>query len=240
MYNKSYFFGKSDIRIKKYLAPYFSTFDISDLKEILINFSITNKEIYLDPKKTPYFIESFFKTIGVVIKYSQDPCESLKLIKNSIEIKGSKSSHIRDGVSICKFLFWLDETIKKNKKVTEIITSKKLFDYRKKNKLFCGLSFETISGFGANGAIIHYRASKKTNKTLKKNNLYLFDSGAQYLDGTTDITRTINIGNNPTKEQKDIFTRVLKGNIGLSNHNFTEKTTGSILEKIARKNLQKI
>ena len=125
------------------------------------------------------------------------------------------------------------------KKVTELTTSRKLFDYRKKNKLFRGLSFQTISGFGPNGSIVHYRVSKKTNKTLKKNNLYLFDSGAQYLDGTTDITRTISIGDNPTNEQKDIFTRVLKGNIGLNNYNFSERTTGKVLDKIARKYLQK-
>ena len=156
------------MRLKKYLTPYFSIFDINNLKEILINFSITNKKIYLDPKKTSSFIENFFKTIGIIVKYSQDPCVNLKLIKNSIEVKGSKSSHIRDGVSICKFLFWLDEIIKKNKKVTEITTSKKLFDYRKKNKLFCGLSFETISGFGSNGSIVHYRVSTKTNKIFKK------------------------------------------------------------------------
>ena len=237
--NKSYFFGKSNMRLKKYLTPYFSIFDINNLKEILINFSIINKEIYLDPKKTSCFIENFFKTIGIIVKYSQDPCVNLKLIKNSIEVKGSKSSHIRDGVSICKFLFWLDEIIKKDKKVTEITTSKKLFDYRKKNKLFCGLSFETISAFGSNGAIIHYRVSKKTNKILKKGNLYLFDSGAQYLDGTTDITRTISIGDNQNLEQKDIFTRVLKGNIGLSNHIFNERTTGRSLDKVARKHLQK-
>ena len=143
-----------------------------------------------------HFIENFFKTIGVKVKYSQDPCENLKLIKNPIEIKGFKSSHIRDGVSVCKFLFWLDEIIKKNKKVSEIITSKKLFEFRKKNKLFRGLSFETISSFGSNGSIIHYRVSTKTNKILKKNNLYLYDSGAQYLDGTTDMTRTICIGDN--------------------------------------------
>ena len=237
--SKSYFFGKSNLKLKKYLAPYFSISNISNLKEILINFSITNKEIHLDPKKTPYFIENFLKTIGVIVKYCQDPCVNLKLIKNSVEIKGSKNSHIRDGASICKFLFWLDKIIKKNKKITEIETAKKLYDFRKKNKLFCGLSFETISGFGSNGAIIHYRASQKTNKTLNKNNLYLFDSGAQYLDGTTDVTRTISIGDNPTSEQKDIFTRVLKGNIDLSNHIFNEKTLGRSLDKIARKHLQK-
>ena len=237
--DKSYFFEKKNIDLKKYLGPNFCIFDINDLKEILINFSITNKEIYLDPNETAYFIEDFFKTIGVDVKYSEDPCVNLKIIKNSIEIKGSKDSHIRDGTSICKFLFWLDEIIKKNKKVTELITSKKLFDCRKKNKLFRGLSFETISGFGSNGSIIHYRVSKKTNKILKKNNLYLFDSGAQYLDGTTDVTRTISIGENPTHEQRDTFTRVLKGNIGLNNYNFNESTTGKVLDRIARKYLQK-
>ena len=128
----------------------------------------------------------------------------------------------------------MDEIINKNKKATELTTSKKLFDYRKKNKLFCGLSFETISSFGSNGSIIHYRVSKSTNKTLKKNNLYLFDSGAQYLDGTTDVTRTISIGDNPTYEQKDIFTRVFKGNIALSNYSFNERTTGGELDKVAR------
>ena len=127
----------------------------------------------------------------------------------------------------------------KKKKITELTTSKKLFDFRKKNKLFRGLSFETISGFGSNGSIVHYRVSKNTNKTFKKNNLYLFDSGAQYLDGTTDITRTISIGDDPTDEQRNMFTRVLKGNIGLNNYNFTERTMGKVLDKIARKYLKK-
>ena len=237
--SKSYFFERKNVNMEKYLGPNFCIFDINDLKEVLINYSIKNKEVYLDPNKTAYFIEYFFKTLGVHVKYSEDPCVNLKIIKNPIEIKGSKDSHIRDGVSVCKFLFWLDEEIKNNKKITELSTSKKLFDYRKKNKLFRGLSFETISGFGSNGAIIHYRVSKKTNKILKKNNLYLFDSGAQYLDGTTDVTRTIFIGDAPTHEQRDMFTRVLKGNIGLNNCKFNENTTGNELDKIARRYLQK-
>jgi len=171
MDNKSYFFGKSNTRLKKFLTPYFSIFDINNLKEILINFSITNKEIYLDPKKTPCFIENFFKTIGIVVKYSQDPCVSLKLIKNSIEIKGSKSSHIRDGVSICKFLFWLKKNFRK-KKITEISAQKKLERFRKMNKTYKFPSFSTISGTGPNSAIIHYKASIKSNRTLKKGDLY--------------------------------------------------------------------
>ena len=109
-----------------------------------------------------------------------------------------------------------------------------MYELRKKNKYFNGLSFETISAFGSNGAIIHYRVTNKTNKTLSKNNLYLFDSGAQYLDGTTDITRTVSLGM-PTSEQKDMFTRVLKGNINLSTYKFNEKTTGKALDKLARK-----
>ena len=237
--DKSFFFETKNVNLEKYLGPFFSTFNINDLKEVLIYFSITNKEIYLDPSKTAYFIEDFFRTIGVEVKYTEDPCLNLKTIKNSVEIKGSKNSHIRDGVSVCKFLFWLDEEIKKKKKITELTTSKKLFDFRKKNKLFRGLSFETISGFGSNGSIVHYRVSKNTNKTFKKNNLYLFDSGAQYLDGTTDITRTISIGDDPTDEQRNMFTRVLKGNIGLNNYNFTERTMGKVLDKIARKYLKK-
>ena len=237
--DKSFFCWKKNKDLKKYLGSSFKIFNICDLKEVIINFSIINKEIYLDPSKTPYFIENFFEKLGVIVKYNKDPCEALKLIKNSTEIKGSKDCHIRDGVSICKFLFWLDETLKRNIRVTELTTSKKLFDLRKKNKLFRGLSFETISGFGSNGSIVHYRVSKRTNKVLKKNNLYLFDSGAQYLDGTTDITRTISIGDNPSNEQKDRFTRVLKGNIGLTKSIFSERTIGSMLDKIARKHLRK-
>ena len=236
---ESYFFFKKDLNLKKYLTSKFKVFDISELKKILINFSILNKEVFLDPSKTSYFIENYLKILGVNVKYFDDPCSNLKLIKNHAEIKGAKNAHIRDGVSICKFLFWLNQKIQKGKKVTELLASKKLFDFRRKNKLFQGLSFETISGFGSNGSIIHYRVSKDTNKTFKKNNLYLFDSGGQYLDGTTDITRTVNIGDNPTYEQKIMFTRVLKGNMELSNHLFTKKTTGKQLDKIARKHLKK-
>ena len=238
MNEKSLFFGKQNLSLKKHLGNKFNIFKIEDLKEVLINFSITNKEVYLDPKKTPFYIEDFFKTIGVKVKYIEDPCTHLKLIKNPVEIRGSRNSHIKDGISICKFLFWLDKKLKQNKKISELSTSEKLFEFRKGNKLFAGLSFETISGFGSNSSIIHYRVSKSSNKIFKKNNLYLFDSGAQYLDGTTDVTRTLIIGN-PTSEQKDIFTRILKGNIELSRYKFNENTSGKTLDKLARKYLNK-
>ena len=238
--DKNYFFGKKNSELIKYFGRKINIFDINSLKKIFINFSILNNQIYIDPNNTPYFIENFLKSIGVDVKYEKDPCINLKLIKNSVEIKGSKSSHLRDGVSICKFLYWHDNFIKKKKKVTEILAAKKLYDLRKKNKLFFGLSFETISGYGENGSIIHYRVSKKTNKTFKNNNLYLFDSGAQYFDGTTDVTRTINIGDSVNKEHKEMFTRVLKGNISLTNFIFSKKTTGNILDEIAREYLKQI
>ena len=120
--------------------------------------------------------------------------------------------------------------------ITEIDGAKKLYNFRKKNKLFFSPSFETISGFGYNGSIIHYNPSKRTNKLIKRNNIFLIDSGAQYIDGTTDITRTISIGK-PRIEQMKMYTRVLKGNIALTNTMFDEKTTGKKLDRIARKYL---
>ncbi|PPR38453.1 MAG: Aminopeptidase [Alphaproteobacteria bacterium MarineAlpha6_Bin4] len=237
--NENFFLTKNNIKLKKYLGSNFKIFSINDLKKILINFSIINKEIFLDPNKTPCFIEKFLLDLGVSVKYFEDPCVNLMLVKNHAEINGSRNCHVRDGVSICRFLYWLSEKIKKKEKITELKASEKLFDFRKNNKFFYDLSFETISGYGANGSIIHYRVTKNTNKVLKKNNLYLFDSGAQYLDGTTDVTRTISIGNKPSLEHKDLFTRVLKGNVELSSSIFSEKTMGRALDKIARKYLKK-
>ena len=225
-----------DYKIKKYLKDYVDLLNIKDLKNSLTNFSISSRKIAIDPSKTPYFVESFLKNIGIKIIYEKDPCTILKAQKNNVEIKGAKNAHIRDGVSIVKFLFWLEKGIEKNKYITEKTASAKLYQFRRKNKLFQGLSFETIPGYGSNGSIIHYRVTKKSNKVLKKNNLFLFDSGGQYLDGTTDITRTIAIGN-PTDEQIFFFTKVLKGHIALSKAIFEKKTKGKKLDKIARRYL---
>ena len=134
--DKSFFFETKNVNLEKYLGPFFSTFNINDLKEVLIYFSITNKEIYLDPSKTAYFIEDFFRTVGVEVKYTEDPCLNLKTIKNSVEIKGSKNSHIRDGVSVCKFLFWLDEEIKKKKKLQNLQHRKNYLTLEKKINCF--------------------------------------------------------------------------------------------------------
>ena len=225
-----------DYVIKKYLKKSIRIRNIRDLKDSLTHFAKTNSRITIDPSKTPYFVENFLKNKNVKIIYEKDPCIILKAKKNNVEIKGAKNAHIRDGVSIVKFLFWLDKNIEKNKYVSEKSASTKLYKLREKNKLFQGLSFETISGYGSNGSIVHYRVTEKSNKILKKNNLFLFDSGGQYLDGTTDITRTVSIGN-PTNEQKNFFTRVLKGNIALTKTIFKKNVKGKKLDSIARQYL---
>ncbi len=159
----------------------------------------------------------------------QDPCKLWKACKNAVEIEGMRNAHKRDAKAVIKFLNWLEEQAD----VTEISASDKLQSFRAEQDLFQDLSFDTISGFGANGAIVHYRASEKTNKKIEQNGIYLLDSGGQYLDGTTDITRTISRGI-PTTEQRDRFTRVLKGHIALACATFPAGTTGSQLDALAR------
>ena len=138
-----------------------------------------------------------------------------------------------------KYLFWLKKNFNR-KNITEIQASQKLLKFRKKNKKFKFLSFPTISGTGPNGAIIHYKATKKTNRKLKKKgDIYLVDLGGQYEFGTTDVTRTISL-NNSNKRIKDIFTRVLKGHIAVANFELKKNTTGSIIDYSARKYLKQI
>jgi Xaa-Pro aminopeptidase len=135
-------------------------------------------------------------------------------------------------------LLWLNNNFK-NKKITEISAQKKLLEFRKKNKTFRSLSFPTISGSGPNGAIIHYKASKKSNRTLQKGDLYLVDSGGQYNFGTTDVTRTISLDNSQSRI-KNIFTRVLKGHIAVANYKIKKNTYGTEVDTVARKPLKQI
>jgi Xaa-Pro aminopeptidase len=165
----------------------------------------------------------------------EDPCILPKACKNPIEVNGMRNAHIRDGAAVTKFLCWLDAEYPK-KKVTELSAAEQLLEFRKKNDWFVMPSFDTISGHGPNGAIVHYRATEKSDRLLTKNHLYLLDSGGQYFDGTTDITRTVVLGK-PTAEQKDRFTRVLKGHIALAQLLFPKGTTGSAIDALARQHL---
>ena len=177
-------------------------------------------------------IKSKFEIISLI-----DPCYELKAIKNKTEIYHTKKAHIEDGAALSKFLYWIQ---KKNiNKLTELDVIKKLENFRKKNNNYLFPSFDTIAGSGPNGAIIHYRANKKTNRLLNKKHLLLIDSGGQYKYGTTDVTRTICF-NKPSKQVKDVFTRVLKGHIAVTTSNLSKIKNGSEVDLHARKYLKQI
>ena len=185
---------------------------------------------------TLYFLDILKKNNNV--KQKLDYIYFLKSRKNKIEKENIKKTHIIDGVALTKFIFWLKKNFKK-KKIDEINAQNKLLQFRKRSKKFKFLSFPTISASGPNGAIIHYRVNNKTNRRLRRGDIYLIDSGGQYNFGTTDVTRTLSL-DNTNERVKDIFTRVLKGHIAVSNYNLKKNTIGSDVDKVARKYLKLI
>jgi len=198
---------------------------------------IKMKKFIIDKNSCSYFFENIIEKNNKILNL-HDPIFFFKAIKGKKEIENVKKAHIYDGVALTKFLFWLKRNFYKNN-ITEINASQKLFKFRKKNKKFKFLSFPTISGTGPNGAIIHYKATKETNRKLKKGDIYLVDSGGQYEFGTTDVTRTISL-KNTNKRIKDIFTRVLKGHIAVASFKLKKNTTGSVIDDSARKYLKQI
>lgn len=192
------------------------------------------KKILLDKNSAPYLFFDELSKNNTVIDMA-DPCTLPKACKNNVEVEGAIDAHVRDGVAVTSFLCWLKKNYKK-KKVTEISLAEKLLEFRQKDSLFAEPSFDTIAGFASNGAIVHYRASDKSSKTISGNNILLLDSGGQYLSGTTDITRTIAIGK-PTKEQKRNFTLVLKGHIAIATAVFPKGTSGHQIDVLARQYL---
>ena len=165
-----------------------------------------------------------------------DPCYKLKSIKNSSEIKHMINAHIEDGVALTKFIYWIKNINKK--KITEIDSQNKLEKFRKLNKNYLFSSFNTIAGTGPNAALPHYIASKKSNKTIKKSDIFLCDSGGQYKFGTTDVTRTICFSKQKNST-KDIFTKVLKGHIAVATTNLKKINTGKKVDARARQFLKK-
>ena len=198
---------------------------------------ISKKKFVLDKNTCSIYFENIIIKKNKILNI-EDPIYALKAIKNSKEIINIKKAHIIDGVALTKFLFWVKKNFYK-RRITEMSASKKLFEFRKKNKKFKFLSFPTISGAGPNGAIIHYNASQKTNRVLKRGDIYLVDSGGQYEFGTTDVTRTISLNNNNTRI-KNIFTRVLKGHIAVANFKLKKNSCGLNVDLAARKYLKRI
>ncbi|MZR31266.1 M24 family metallopeptidase [Sneathiella sp. DP05] len=194
--------------------------------------SFKGKHVQIDPSVTSQYIVDQLTVATARISRAEDLCLLPKAIKNTVEIEGSRRAHVRDGAAVAKFLHWLSINGPTGN-VDELSAEAKLRAFREVGENFRDLSFNTISGAGPNGAIVHYRASEASNRQLETGSLYLVDSGAQYLDGTTDITRTIAIGE-PNAEMRKNFTLVLKGHIALARAVFPKGTTGSQLDTLAR------
>jgi len=205
------------------------------LADELGHFGTRALRVGVDLMQAPAKISLALRNAGAEVIDTPDLTALDKACKNKAERNGMRAAHLRDGIALCQFLHWLNQTAGKGK-ITEWDVGVKIDTLRRELDLHQGPSFDTIAGYGANGAIVHYRAEKKSSAILKKGSLLLVDSGGQFLDGTTDVTRTIAIGK-PSKEMCDRYTRVLKGHIALSRALFPEGTSGSQLDTLARKPL---
>jgi len=189
-------------------------------------------KVQADPATAAAWIFDRLAEAGATIVRAPDPCLMPKACKNPVELAGIRAAHRRDGAALAKFLAWVTRTAPQGG-VSEIAAADKLEAFRRQSNLLRDLSFGTISGAGPNGAIVHYRATEKSDRMLAPGELYLVDSGGQYPDGTTDVTRTLAIGT-PTAAMKKHFTLVLKGHIALATARFPAGTSGSQLDSLAR------
>ena len=205
---------------------------IAGFDDFATNLAALTGPVRLDPATAPLAIGTILSGAGVEISQGDDPCLLPKACKNPVEIAGMQQAHLRDGAAMAEFLAWLDDTAPKGG-LSEIDVVRKLEGYRRATNALQEISFETICGSGPNGAIVHYRVDNASNRAISLGELLLVDSGGQYLDGTTDITRTIAIGQ-PSDEHRRCFTRVLQGMIAISRLRFAKGRAGQHIEAIAR------
>lgn len=201
-------------------------------ESVVPNLSLYGPKVWMDAGTTNCSIAEAPKVSPV---FAASPIPAMKAVKNPVEIEGYRNAMTKDGVAMVKFLCWLDKAMSEDcgEKQTELSIDKKLTAFRAEQPLFKGISFDTIAGYGPHGAIVHYEATEETDVELERRGFLLLDSGAQYLDGTTDITRTISLG--PlTEEEKKVYTLVLKGHLRLQNLKFPTGACGSQLDAIAR------
>jgi Xaa-Pro aminopeptidase len=207
----------------------------ADLSEQLTALGERKARVQLDPAHASQWYWNQLTAAGAVIVKDTDPCLLPKARKNEAEIAGSRAAHLRDGAAICRFLAWLDANAPAGG-LDEIAVAAKLEEFRREGNALRDISFDTIAGAGPNGAIVHYRPTRATNRRIEPNSLLLVDSGGQYQDGTTDITRTVAIGE-PSDDMRRHFTLVLKGHIAIATLRFPKGTRGSHLDAMARRPL---
>lgn len=230
--------GKVTSVIDRALGPEITRYTPEEFPAAARRLGEARCKILVDSAEASFHTISLLNQCGAHVVYGDNPCLLPKARKNPTEIDGMRAAHRRDGAALVKLLAWLDDNAPKGN-VTENDIDKKLSEFRASGSLYRGPSFATIVGSGPNGAIVHYRVKETTNRLLDQNSFLLLDSGAQYLDGTTDVTRTIPLGE-ITAEMRDRYTRVLKGHIALANARFPEGTTGADLDVLARQYLWNI
>jgi len=198
--------------------------------------ALRGKRVRVDAAGSPVWFAQALRDAGVEVLDGTDPCSLPKACKNATEQAGARAAHARDAVAVCRFLHWLDTTDRAP--LTEITAAEKLLAFRQESPLFRGESFPAISGAGEHGAVIHYRVTAASDRAIRADEAYLIDSGAQYPDGTTDVTRTVWTGPGaPPAELRDRFTRVLKGHIALATMLFPQGVAGPHLDGFARRAL---
>ena len=222
-------------KVRRALKKKVKIYDYEDFRKRLLKHAKRKSRVWLDGGSVSQWVVNLVTRKKAQIIYKETPVTLFKAMKNETELAGIRASHVRDGVAMVKFLYWLQKEAPAGS-VTEISAAEKLSALRAEQKLFQGLSFETISAYNEHAAIVHYTSSKESDVTLREPGIYLIDSGGQYLDGTTDITRTIALGQ-ASAEQKDCFTRVLQGHIDLMTSSFPRGTQGIQLDTLARKAL---
>jgi Xaa-Pro aminopeptidase len=222
--------------ILDYFGDCVAIYNFEEMDKLIVQIDKEGVSIEVNNFKTPTWFFNKIKNAKIIENtYHNSVIEILKSTKNPVEIEGARKAHILDAIAVCKFWQWLEENLNKIK-INEISIAEKLLEYRKKSDLFVIPSFATIAGFREHGAIIHYCATNDSNKEVVSDGILLVDSGGQYYGGTTDITRTIAVGT-ASSEQKENYTRVLKGHINLSMAKFPENISGHQLDVIARYHL---
>ncbi|KJZ20510.1 aminopeptidase P family protein [Loktanella sp. S4079] len=216
-------------QVSEHLGDEITTHDVADF---LKHLSQHNSTVQIDETSCPQVVADALLESEITPQHCADPCLLPKAIKNQVEIDGAKEAHLRDGVAMVRFLHWLDETAPQGN-LTEIDVVKKLEAFRIETNALRDISFETICGAGPHGAIVHYRVNENTNRPVARDELLLVDSGGQYQDGTTDITRTVVVGE-PTPTQRACFTRVLQGMVAISRIRFPRGLSGQHLDALAR------